>query len=139
MKDVTAAIVLKGDRVFVARRPAHVKLGGLWEFPGGRREPGESPEECLAREMKEEFGAIVRIGEFFMESLHQYDFGAIRLLAYFTHCDDEDLIPLEHSERRWASMSELAALTLTPADVPIAQSLIRHMAECPDFRGEVES
>ena len=71
-KFVTAAIILRDDRVLLARRSSGQKLAGFWEFPGGKVEAGETPESCLARELEEELGIGVHVGRKFAESLHQY-------------------------------------------------------------------
>ena len=82
MKDVTAAIIVKDGKVLIAKRKPTDKLPDKWEFPGGKIEPDETPRDCLAREMKEEFGITVSVGEFLGESVYHYEHGAIRLLAY---------------------------------------------------------
>jgi mutator protein MutT len=83
---VTAAIIRKNGSVLLARRAPEEKLGGFWEFPGGKVENGETPEECLARELAEELGILARIGEKCAESLHQYDHGNFRIVAYLVDC-----------------------------------------------------
>jgi 8-oxo-dGTP diphosphatase len=80
---VTAAIIQKRDYVLLARRSPGEKLAGFWEFPGGKVEKGESPEESLARELREELGIGVKVGPKCVEILHQYDHGSFRIVAYF--------------------------------------------------------
>jgi mutator protein MutT len=80
---VTAAIIQRKEYVLLARRSPGEKLAGFWEFPGGKVEDGETPEACLARELDEERRITVRIGAKCVESLHQYDHGSFRIVAYF--------------------------------------------------------
>ncbi len=72
MKRVTAAIIVKKNHIFLAQRPAGDPLAGKWEFPGGSIEPGETPEQCLTRELCEEFGIRATVGRFFCESRYSY-------------------------------------------------------------------
>jgi 8-oxo-dGTP diphosphatase len=82
MIDVTAAILVKDDKVLIAKRKPGGKLPDQWEFPGGKVEDDESARECLRREMREEFGIEVRVDDFLGESVYHYQHGKIRLLAY---------------------------------------------------------
>jgi 8-oxo-dGTP diphosphatase len=83
MKDVTAAIIIENKKVLVAQRADHGKMALKWELPGGKIEPGETPQQCLKREIKEELDIEVEVLGLFGESMYCYDFGDIRLLAYF--------------------------------------------------------
>jgi 8-oxo-dGTP diphosphatase len=82
MIDVTAAILVKDGKILIAKRKSSDKIPDKWEFPGGKLEAGETPRECLKREIQEEFGIDVSVGEFLGESMYHYDLGPIRLLAY---------------------------------------------------------
>lgn len=134
MIDVTAAVIIENDRVFLARRPRGDRLEGFWEFPGGKIEDGESPEQCLVREILEEFGAKLSVGPLFMENVHAYDFGAVRLLFY--HCRREDKnAPLscnDHDEWRWVPLDQLKGLPLAPADLPAAEKLALGAMNVPE-------
>jgi 8-oxo-dGTP diphosphatase len=79
---VTAAIVRQAGKILLARRPAGAHLAGCWEFPGGKIEEGETPEQCLARELQEEFAVQADVGQFVASSHFQYDSMKIELLAY---------------------------------------------------------
>jgi len=82
---VTAAILEKDGRIIIALRKSSDHLSGKWEFPGGKIEPGETPEECLSRELKEEFDIDVTIGEHLGSNIHHYDHISIELMAYGMH------------------------------------------------------
>ena len=84
LQTVTGAILFRGGKLLIARRPTADNLANKWEFPGGKVEAGETPEACLARELDEELGIEVRVGAFLGESVYHYEHGAIRLLAYRT-------------------------------------------------------
>jgi 8-oxo-dGTP diphosphatase len=117
--------MLKDEKVFIAQRGPEDRLAFKWEFPGGKLERGESPEECLKREMKEEFGIEVSVGKFFAESIYTYKHGTVRLLAYMTDWKSGELNLVEHQDCRWITVEELAYYELAPADMPLAEKLRR--------------
>ncbi len=82
MTTVTCAIIEKEGKILIARRAIDQKLAGKWEFPGGKIEDGESPEECLKRELEEEFVIQTDVGEFITSNKHHYDHISIELLAF---------------------------------------------------------
>ena len=122
---VTAAVVLKDKRVLVARRAQGQKNAGMWEFPGGKVECGETDAICLEREMFEEFGVTGKTLDHVTDS--RYVYGAqgesILLCAYVFEWLAGDFDLRVHDEIRWADAEELDHLTLSPADVPIAQKI----------------
>ena len=121
---VTAAIIRRPGEILIARRPADDHLGGLWEFPGGKIEEGESPEECLARELQEEFEVDATIGAFITSSRFVYSKGEIELLAYEVELAPGEWTLNSHDEVRWVPIAELLAQDLAPADIPIAEALV---------------
>ncbi|MEN6460410.1 MAG: (deoxy)nucleoside triphosphate pyrophosphohydrolase [Syntrophomonas sp.] len=123
--DVTAAILIKDRKVLIAQRPANDQLAGCWEFPGGKLEPGESPEECLAREMKEEFCITVEIGDFVGSSIYAYQDKEIRLLAYLCKWIDGDMQSTIHDSYHWASPQDLETYDFAPADILFVDCLRR--------------
>ncbi len=113
------------------QRPAHKRLGLLWEFPGGKVEVGEDPEIALAREIKEELCLALELEVILPlpEAIHSYDFGSIRLLPFLSHCDERPLFKLtEHIDSRWISPEEWECLHWAPADIPIIFYLLKQ--EC---------
>ncbi len=120
---VTAAIIQKNGSVLLARRSAGQKLAGFWEFPGGKVENGETPEECLARELDKELGILTRMGEKCAESLHRYDHGNFRIVAYLVDCTAGEPRPNVHDRLEWVKIDEISRYQLLPADIPILASL----------------
>lgn len=140
VKDVTAAIILDGDgKVFIARRAPGENMAGGWEFPGGKLEENEIAEECLKRELFEEFGIEARIKGFFCESRYEYPQGLIRLLAYFAEITGGEIRPSVHDDYRWVRTDELPGYALLPADVPVAERLVGMMRDRKAIRGQNEN
>jgi 8-oxo-dGTP diphosphatase len=123
MKDVTAAIITQNNKVLLTRRAPGEKHAGGWEFPGGKVEENESPETCLRRELLEELEIETAIGDKLTETIHTYETGAIRLLAYRATILSGALRLHVHDEYRWVSVADLTQFKLLPADVPIAEYL----------------
>jgi 8-oxo-dGTP diphosphatase len=120
---VTAAILVKDDAVLLARRPLGDRLAGFWELPGGKVEPGESPEACLARELAEECGIEATVGALFAESTYRYPHATIQLLAFRVDSWSGELLLRAHDEHRWVTLAEAGGLTVAPADIPILERL----------------
>lgn len=123
MKDVTAAVIFKDGKVFIARRAPGENSAGGWEFPGGKVEKGETPQECLKRELYEELGIKTEIGDFVAESIYEYPKGLIRLLAYRAEITEGEMKLSVHDACRWVPVNELYKFGLLPADVPVADKL----------------
>lgn len=124
MKNVSAAIIRKNDCVFIARRSVGQSLAGFWEFPGGKQEPGETIQECLVRELKEELQLSVRCSFILVENIHQYPGGVINLIAIETEILDGDIKLSVHDRFEWVSLSNLLSFNLAPADIPLAEWLL---------------
>lgn len=116
MPESVAGIALRDGLVFVARRKPGGSMGGRWEFPGGKIETGETPEDTLVREFQEELGLDVRPGPFMGESGFENAGVRFRLLAYRVEFKGEPAFLAEHEEVRWASRRELDTLDLSPSD-----------------------
>ena len=123
MKKVTAAILIKDGLFLIAKRKKEDKLANKWEFPGGKIEKGETAEECLKREIKEELQINVKIGDFFGESLYYYPQGAIQLLAYWAYWESGGIELMVHDEYKWVSIKELDYYDFAPADIPLVKKL----------------
>lgn len=120
---VTAAVVFDGDKVLITRRPAGKRHPGYWEFPGGKVDRGESPEEALHREIREELDAEVQINGIYEVVYYRYDWGAVLILAYECQLMTETLRNLGVAEHRWILPSEMANFKILPADQPIIDRL----------------
>lgn len=123
MKQVTAAIIEKDGKILLARRKEGDALGGKWEFPGGKMEPGETPEACLRRELMEEFGVKTKVGAFFCSSRFEYKHLPIKLLVYRVRHVSGEFKLNEHSEIAWVPPAELLNYDLSSADIPVAAEL----------------
>ncbi|GBE13334.1 CTP pyrophosphohydrolase [bacterium BMS3Bbin14] len=119
--DVAAAVIRKNDLILVARRARGEHLEHKWEFPGGKIEPEETPQECLQRELKEEFSIIAKAGGFIGESIFHYPDKSIRLLAHEVRWLGGDFILQVHDKIAWVTPEALLKKDLAAADIPIAQ------------------
>jgi mutator protein MutT len=121
---VAAAIVERDGRFLMTRRLQGTHLEGLWEFPGGKADPGESLEACLARELAEELGVESRVGALRWSTTHDYPSKRVEL--HFFDCSiDGDPRPLLGQELRWVSRAELGSLPLPEADAGLVALLAR--------------
>lgn len=119
---VLAAVIARGDRYLVCRRPAHKRHGGLWEFPGGKLEPGEGDAEAAARELREELGVTVSaVGD---ELLAVHDDGSPYLIAFVPVRINGEPECLEHSAMAWATPGELLHYALAPSDRQFVEWLV---------------
>jgi mutator protein MutT len=121
MIEVTAAIIAKDGLVLAARRRNGAHLAGFWEFPGGKIETKETPEECLYRELEEEFHIKTRVGAFIGESTYDYGNEVVRLLAYNVEHLAGDFQLIDHDELRWLTLDELYTVQWAPADIPLVE------------------
>ena len=125
IKNVGATLLVKDWQLLVAQRPNFDPLSGLWEFPGGKVEIGESLPECIRREMREEFGVEVSVAAFFADSVYHYERGSIRLLSYWATLTSGELLPVFHSAFEWVQLGELQNYSFAPADISIVDRLVR--------------
>ena len=124
MIKVAAAFLIDNNKVFIARRAGSQPLAGKWEFPGGKVESDESVEDCLARELAEEFGIKVAVGTFLAEATHRRDIGSFHILAHRATWLAGDIIPVDHDRYAWTGPEDLLDYDLLPADIELAKSLI---------------
>lgn len=124
---VTGAIIIENGKVLIARRAPSEPLALSWEFPGGKVEKGETFEQCLTREIKEELGVDISVGDFFCESVFEYPKGVIKLQTYISEITGGDIELTVHDKLAWATKDELLEFDLLPADVPIAQRIIKEL------------
>ena len=123
MKEVTAAIILKDNKVLIAQRAPEDNLAGKWEFPGGKIEHGETPQECLKREIREELDTDIEVSDFFGESIYAYHSGTIKLMAFWCKWISGDFTLKVHSHIAWVNRHELDLYDFAPADIPLVEKL----------------
>ena len=123
MTDVVAALIWEGDRFLACQRPAHKARGLLWEFVGGKVEPGESLEEALIRECQEELDITVAPRDVFMEVIHEYPDLTVRLTLFNATIAEGTPKALEHHDIRWITVREIDGLEFCPADEEILKKL----------------
>lgn len=118
--DVTAAVIHRNGQVLIAKRPANGLLGGMWEFPGGKQEPGEALTECLQREIMEELGTQIEVGPELGVFNHAYTHFKVTLHAFYCALTGVEPQPVEASDLRWVLPSDLAAFPMGKIDRKIA-------------------
>ena len=125
MLDVVCGVIENPEGQFLAcLRPAGKHLGGLWEFPGGKVEPGESPESALVRELREELAVDVEVGHPLSPVIWTYGESLIRLLPFRCRITSGDLHALEHEQLLWCYPQNFNDLAWAPADGPILREII---------------
>jgi mutator protein MutT len=121
---VAAGLILREGRYLIARRKADTHLGGLWEFPGGKREEGESLEACLRRELREELGIDVAAPVHFRMIRHEYREKTVEMHFFRCTIIGGEAKALECEEVRWVTPDELAEYDFPPADRPLIETLL---------------
>lgn len=116
MIDVTCAIIIIDKKILATRRARGLHLEGMWEFPGGKIERGETAEECIVREIREELNVEIRIFKSLMPVEHHYPEKSIRLIPFLCEITSGNLILTDHSEFRWLSSEEIDLMNWAAAD-----------------------
>ena len=124
MKEVTAAIIISDNKVLIAERAPGQNLAGKWEFPGGKIEPGETLQECLKREIREELDVDIEVMDLFGESIYAYQSGTIKLMAFRCQWLSGDFKLSVHSRIEWVTRQQLELYDFAPADIPIVERLM---------------
>ena len=117
--EVVAALIWQGNKFMICQRPAHKARGLLWEFVGGKAEPGETKEQALIRECREELAITLSVGDVFMDVVHEYPDLTVHLTLLNATIAEGEPQKLEHNDIRWISPSEIPNYEFCPADEEI--------------------
>lgn len=128
---VTAALLRKDSRVLITKRPADKQQGGFWEFPGGKLQDNETPQQALKRELGEELDLEIEVGAIFEVVYHRYDWGPVLILVYECLPLSGVIRNLEVDEHRWLTVEQLPEYDILPADRPIIDKLLQQ-GSCGD-------
>ena len=125
MTEVVAALIWDGDKFMACQRPAHKARALLWEFVGGKVEPGETLEEALVRECREELGVTVSVGDIFYQVVHEYPDLTVHLTLFNAVISEGVPQKLEHNDIRWLRVEEIPDYPFCPADEEILELLMK--------------
>jgi len=127
--DVAAALIFHDGKLLITRRHSDAHLGGLWEFPGGKREPDEIFEQCLMREIREELGVEISVGKLFESVTHAYPGKTVRLKFFVCRLEHGEPQMLGCAAFKWISAAELDTYQFPAADARLLQKL----QNCPEL------
>lgn len=119
MVEVVAALIWDGGRFMICQRPAHKARGLLWEFVGGKVEPGETKQQALMRECREELDITLNVGDIYMEVVHEYPDITVHLTLFNASIAQGTPKLLEHNDLKWIMPREIPSLSFCPADKDI--------------------
>ena len=119
MVEVVAALIWENNKFMICQRPAHKARGLLWEFVGGKVEPGETKEQALVRECKEELNVLLSVGDVFTEVVHEYPDITVHLTLFNAEISEGVPELLEHNDLKWITPSEIPNHNFCPADKDI--------------------
>ena len=119
MTEVVAALIWKNNKFMICQRPAHKARGLLWEFVGGKVESGETKEQALIRECKEELDILLSVGDVFMDVIHKYPDITVHLTLFTATIAEGEPQKLEHNDIKWITPREVRKYAFCPADEEI--------------------
>ncbi len=119
MTEVVAALIWRGDKFMICQRPAHKARGLLWEFVGGKVEPGETKEQALIRECREELAVTLSVGDVFIDVVHEYPDLTVHLTLFNATISEGVPVMLEHNDIKWITPRQIRDYEFCPADVEI--------------------
>ena len=123
MIEVVAALIWQGNKFMICQRPAHKARGLLWEFVGGKVESGETKEQALIRECKEELDILLSVGDIFMEVTHEYPDITVHLTLFNATISEGEPQRLEHNDIQWITPREIPNYAFCPADTIILSKI----------------
>jgi 8-oxo-dGTP diphosphatase len=121
--EVSAALIFHGGKLLITQRHAKSHLGGLWEFPGGKREAGETFEQCLVREIREELGVEISVGKLFAEITHDYPEKSVHLKFFICRLISGEPQPIDCAAVKWIQKNELSDFEFPAADAQLLEKL----------------
>ncbi len=121
--EVVAALIWRDDKFMICQRPAHKARGLLWEFVGGKVEPGETKEQALIRECREELAITLSVGDVFMDVVHEYPDITVHLTLFNATIYEGEPQKLEHNDIQWITPSEISGYEFCSADKEILEKL----------------
>jgi 8-oxo-dGTP diphosphatase len=124
-QDVVAAVIRRGNQVLICQRPPRGALASLWEFPGGKVDPGEQPEQALRRELMEELGVQSKVGPMIFETTHAYASDRIAHLMFFETTIEGEIQMLDHQDMRWVKAVGLRLFEFVGGDEAFVDKLAR--------------
>lgn len=124
--EVVAALIWNKDKFMICQRPAHKARGLLWEFVGGKVEPGETKEQALMRECQEELAVTLSVGDIFMDVVHEYPDITVHLTLFNATIADGVPQKLEHNDIQWITPNEISTYEFCPADTEVLKAIKRH-------------
>jgi len=133
MTEVVAALIWQDDKFMICQRPAHKARGLLWEFVGGKVEQGETKEQALVRECKEELNILLSVGDVFMDIIHEYPDLTVHLTLFNATITDGEPQKLEHNDIKWIAPSEILNFEFCPADKEILARICEVHNKRKDF------
>lgn len=125
MKEVTAAIIRENQKILICQRSPDDECAMLWEFPGGKRENGETPEECIIREIHEELELDIKVLDVFMESIYHFNDNTIHFTVFNAEPTGGRLKLNVHNAAKWVAVNELEGYEFMPADVVFVKKLLK--------------
>ena len=123
MTEVVAALIWQENKFMICQRPSHKARGLLWEFVGGKVEPGETKEQALIRECREELAVTLSVGNVFMDVVHEYPDITVHLTLFSASITEGVPQKLEHNDIKWIAPSEISNYEFCPADVEILKKI----------------
>ena len=124
MTEVVAALIWQGEKFMICQRPAHKARGLLWEFVGGKVEPGETKEQALIRECREELAVTLSVGDIFMDVVHEYPDLTVHLTLFNATIAEGEPVMLGHNDIKWITPSEIPKYEFCQADEEILKKII---------------
>ena len=122
--EVVAALIWQGEKFMICQRPVHKARGLLWEFVGGKVEPGETKEQALIRECREELDVTLSVGDVFMDVVHEYPDLTVHLTLFNAVIAEGEPQMLEHNDIQWIEPSQIPNYAFCPADEEILREII---------------